>query len=129
MFAIIGAAFYAAYSVVLKGKGQGVDMVLLFALVGPINFALFFIGIPILSLIGVEPWEMPNGLEVGFLIVNALFGTVLSDMLWALSVQCLNPTLCTVGLTLTIPLAIFADILIFNLEFSYFYIIGTILVV
>jgi hypothetical protein len=47
----------------------------------------------IVNYAGIEPFQLPNGIEAGFLIVNALIGTVLSDVLWALSVLALNPTL------------------------------------
>jgi solute carrier family 35 protein F5 len=129
MFAVVGAVFYAGYSVVLKWKGEGVDTVLLFGTVGVCNFAIFFIGIVILNYAGIETFELPSGVEAAFLICNALFGTVLSDVLWALSVIALNPTLCTVGLSLTIPISIIADVVLYNLVFSYYYILGALLVI
>ena len=83
----------------------------------------------ILNYTGVEVFEIPTGIEAGFILINAVFGTVLSDVLWAMSVMYLNPTLCSVALSLTIPLAVVADVVLYDLEFNYYYIIGACLVI
>ena len=63
------------------------------------------------------------------LAINSIVGTMLSDLLWALSIQLLNPTLCTVGLSLTIPLSILVDMMLHHLQYSLVYWIGTSLIV
>ena len=129
IFAIVGAIFYASYSVLLKAKGEDLDMIVLFGFTGVTNIVMFLAGIIILNYTGVEVFEIPNGIEAGFIIINAVFGTVLSDVLWAMSVLYLNPTLCSVALSLTIPLAVIADVVLYDLEFNYYYIIGAVLVI
>ncbi|CAJ1358793.1 unnamed protein product [Effrenium voratum] len=47
----------------------------------------------------------------GLLIFNGLFDNVLSQFAWAKAVQWTSPTTATVGLSLTIPLSVVADIL------------------
>ena len=113
--AVVGAMFYAAYSVFLKWKGRDIDMIVLYGFVGVINVFMFFAGIIILNYAGIEVFWLPTGIEAGFLVINAIFGTFISDFLWALSVMYLNPTLCTVGLSLTIPFSIIADIILYNM--------------
>lgn len=45
----------------------------------------------------------------GFIFLSGFFDDVISDYLWARSVLLTSPTVATVGLTLTIPMAIFID--------------------
>lgn len=115
MFAVVGAIFYAGYSVVLKWKGEDIDMVVLFGFTGVLNICIFFIGIVILNYVGIEMFELPTAIAAAFLVGNALLGTVLSDTLWAVSVVYLNPTLCAVGLSLTIPLSIVSDVIMYGM--------------
>jgi solute carrier family 35 protein F5 len=42
----------------------------------------------------------------GFVMLNALFDDVIADYLWARSVLLTSPTVATVGLSMTIPMAI-----------------------
>ena len=44
-------------------------MVVLFGFVGVINICVFFVGIVILNYAGVEEFELPTGIEAGFLIL------------------------------------------------------------
>jgi solute carrier family 35 protein F5 len=45
----------------------------------------------------------------GFVCLSAVFDDVVADYLWARSVLLTSPTVATVGLSLTIPLAILTD--------------------
>ena len=47
----------------------------------------------------------------GFIFISGFFDDVISDYLWARSILLTSPTVATVGLTLTIPMAIFVDFL------------------
>ena len=46
---------------------------------------------------------------LGFIVLNGLADNVLSDYLWARSIVLTSPTVATVGLSLTIPLAFLSD--------------------
>ncbi|CAG9315870.1 unnamed protein product [Blepharisma stoltei] len=129
LFALFGAIVYATYSVFIKAKASNVDMVIFFGCVGAINVFLLFPGFIILNFSGIEPFEFPSATTLGLLFLNALFGTVLSDMLWALSVRLLNPALCTVGLSLTIPLSMVVDTMLHQFTYSAVYILGALLIV
>ena len=127
--ALGGAAAYAIYSVLLKKLANDVDMVLFFGFVGVINIVMFLPGFLIVNYSGLEPFAWPDPLALLCLILNAFFGTFVSDMLWALSVKCLNPALCTVGLSLTIPLSLIVDAVLYGMTFAVGYLMGAMLVV
>ena len=129
ILALGGAAAYAVYSVLLKKLANDVDMVLFFGFVGLINIVMFLPGFLIVNYSGLEPFEWPDPLALLCLILNAFFGTFVSDMLWALSVKCLNPALCTVGLSLTIPLSLVIDAVLYGMTFAVGYLMGALLVV
>eukprot|EP00656_Telonema_subtile_P005160 TRINITY_DN12345_c0_g1_i6.p3 TRINITY_DN12345_c0_g1~~TRINITY_DN12345_c0_g1_i6.p3 ORF type:complete len:140 (-),score=33.14 TRINITY_DN12345_c0_g1_i6:159-578(-) len=58
------------------------------------------------------------------LLLNGLVGTVLSDLLWAHSVRLLGPVIPSVGLGLTIPLAMLAQVALGERVFSFWYTLG-----
>ena len=127
--ALGGAVAYSIYSVLLKKLASDVDMVLFFGFVGAINIVLFLPGFLIVNYSGLEPFAWPDSLALLCLILNAFFGTFISDMLWALSVKCLNPALCTVGLSLTIPLSLIVDAVLYHMTFAVGYLMGALLVI
>lgn len=96
--------------------------------VGAINLFLFFPGILIWNYTGLEKFEAPSNIELAILFCNALVGTMISDLLWAYSVRLLNPALCTMGLSLTIPLAMVVDIFLHGTYYGPIYITGTLLI-
>ncbi len=65
----------------------------------------------------------------GALFVEGLFDNVLADYLWARSVVLTSPTVATVGLSITIPLAIVTDFLVIGIVPSFIVILGALLVV
>jgi solute carrier family 35 protein F5 len=80
------------------------------------------------SVIGWENLSFPTGNVLGFLTLNGLAGTVLSDYLWLFSILLLSPVISTVGLSLSIPVAMIADMLIKGATFPPLYILGSVLV-
>ena len=71
---------------------------------------------------------MPSWTVMGYLVLNGLIGTVLSDYLWMLSVLLTSPVVATLGLSLTIPGSMLADFVIHQSRFSWLYVLGSILV-
>ena len=87
---------------------------------------LFFI----LSWTQLEKFELPpTGKVWGFLIGNALLGTALSEVLWVGAMWLTTPLTATVGLSLTIPLAMLGDSIIRGLSLSGLFIVGSMLVI
>lgn len=131
MLALLGAVFYGAYSIVLKlriGDESRVDMSLFFGYVGLFNVVLLWPAFPLLSLIGIEPFEIPHGKVWPMIIVNALIGTFLSDYLWLLALLLTSPLVVTLGLSLTIPFALIGDVLYKHVHLSALYYFGAVLV-
>jgi solute carrier family 35 protein F5 len=127
--ALFGAFMYALYCIFISVKSEQVYLVHMFACVGVLNFVFLMPMFLVLNYSGVEKFEFPPGEVLGFLFLNALFGTVLSDVIWAFSVKYLNPALSTLGITLTIPLSMVVDSVLHGFVYSGLYISGAILVV
>ncbi|KAJ7235901.1 hypothetical protein B0H12DRAFT_1141032 [Mycena haematopus] len=112
--ALISALFYALYVILLKVRMRSesrVDMQLFFGFVGLFNIlACWPIGI-FLHLIGVETLELPKGGAVAALFINMGI-TLSSDYLYVLAMLKTTPLVVTVGLSLTIPLAVLGDFIL-----------------
>jgi len=87
---------------------------------------------PLFLLFHYTSWEsfiIPKGRVLASLFINALLGTVLSNYLWLWSMLLTTPLLATIGLSLTIPLAMIADTILHHKSFTVLYIIGVLLVI
>ena len=93
-------------------------------MVGVVNLLCLWPFFFVLHASGIETFELPTGQTLGALLLNALIGTALSDVLWALSVVLTNPVVATVGLSLTIPVAMLADLMLGNAQFRVLYLLG-----
>ncbi|EGN96861.1 hypothetical protein SERLA73DRAFT_185071 [Serpula lacrymans var. lacrymans S7.3] len=110
--ALLSAIFYALYVIFLKVQIQEesrIDMQLFFGFVGLFNvFCCWPLGF-ILHWTGLENFELPSGEKVIAAIVINMFITLSSDFLYVLSMLKTSPLVVTVGLSLTIPLAVVGD--------------------
>ena len=103
-------------------------MPLFFGLVGLFNvFVMWPLGV-FLALTGIETPESPDGTTLMFLTVNALVGTVLSDLLWAESIVLTTALVGTIGLSLTIPVALVSDAVLHGATYTGAYFAGSSLV-
>lgn len=66
---------------------------------------------------------------IGIMICNGLVDNVLSDYLWAKAVLYTTPTVATVGLSITIPMALLTDFWLHGTIPSLFAVIGSLLVI
>ncbi|KAF9354853.1 hypothetical protein BGX26_007265 [Mortierella sp. AD094] len=112
--ALMSALFYGCYTVLLKVRIQNesrVNMSLFFGFVGLFNLVLLWPMFGVLHWTGVEPFELPKDSKVIWMIgINAIVGTFVSDYLWLLSMLMTSPLVVTLGLSLTIPLALLGDV-------------------
>ncbi|OAQ26677.1 hypothetical protein K457DRAFT_34290 [Linnemannia elongata AG-77] len=112
--ALMSAVFYGCYTVLLKVKIQNesrVNMSLFFGFVGLFNLVLLWPMFGVLHWTGIEPFELPADTKVVWMIgINAIIGTFVSDYLWLLSMLMTSPLVVTLGLSLTIPLALLGDV-------------------
>ena len=65
--------------------------------------------VPILHATGLEDLSPLNAQIGGLLVTKGLLDNVLSDYLWAAAVLLTSPSVATVGMSLTVPLAIVSD--------------------
>lgn len=114
---LFGAVFYAAYTLLIDylfpGGDKSVDMAVVFGLIGVINLVCFFPVIFILDWVGLESWMSQLSFSAFLLLVlNGIFNNVISDYLFARAVLLTTPTLTSVGLSMTIPLAAILEAII-----------------
>ncbi|KZO90098.1 hypothetical protein CALVIDRAFT_523194 [Calocera viscosa TUFC12733] len=112
MLALLSALFYACYVLFLKIRAQHesrLNAQLFFGFVGLFNtLGLWPIAL-ILHFTGVEPFAIPHGgMAWGALGLN-MFITLSSDYLYVLAMMKTTPLVVTIGLSLTIPLAVLGD--------------------
>jgi len=96
--------------------------------VGIFNCLMLWPFMILLHYTGIESFEFPPAKVLIYLVVNGLIGTVLSDLLWSYAIFFTSPTVATVGLSLTIPLAIIVELFLNKRTFSIFYLLGSALV-
>eukprot|EP00603_Paraphysomonas_imperforata_P011694 CAMPEP_0114461398 /NCGR_PEP_ID=MMETSP0104-20121206/6254_1 /TAXON_ID=37642 ORGANISM="Paraphysomonas imperforata, Strain PA2" /NCGR_SAMPLE_ID=MMETSP0104 /ASSEMBLY_ACC=CAM_ASM_000202 /LENGTH=451 /DNA_ID=CAMNT_0001634167 /DNA_START=49 /DNA_END=1404 /DNA_ORIENTATION=+ len=121
LVALGAAAFYGLYTTTIRvqvpeeeGAQDAVSMQLLFGYIGALTAVglspcLFF-----LSVFHLGNLAELTGEVFGFLVLGSIFNNVISDYLWARSVVLTSPTIATVGLSITIPLAILSDFVFFG---------------
>ncbi|KAJ7786436.1 ribosome biogenesis protein SLX9-domain-containing protein [Mycena metata] len=105
--ALVSAVFYAS---ACRSESR-VDMQLFFGFVGLFNIlSCWPIGI-FLHIIGVETFELPHRSAFAALAINMAI-TLSSDYLYVLAMLKTTPLVVTVGLSLTIPLAVIGDFIL-----------------
>jgi hypothetical protein len=70
-----------------------------------------------------------SGKVVGFITLNGFADTVLADYFWARAVILTSPTVATIGMSVTIPIAILTDYIIKGASTTWISILGALLVV
>ncbi len=132
LLSLISAFLYGCYIVLLKVKipdENRVHMPMFFGFLGLLNFVFLLPLFFFLNWTGIEVWVLPDHKTLEFLFLNAFVGTVLSDYLWLWSVLLTSPLVATVGLSLTIPLAMLSDVLMGKVsKYTISYIFGCLLV-
>ncbi|KAI8871482.1 hypothetical protein GQ42DRAFT_174523 [Ramicandelaber brevisporus] len=131
--ALLGAVLYAAYTTLLKvrvGDERRINTPLFLGMVGVFNTVFLWLWLALMHYTGIEPFEWPPSAHIwGMIIVNALIGTFLSDLCWMLAMLMTSPLVTTLGLSLTIPLALFGDVVFKHAILPPSYWVGSFLVV
>eukprot|EP00758_Cryptobia_borreli_P014631 Tbor_TRINITY_DN5939_c0_g1::TRINITY_DN5939_c0_g1_i5::g.18729::m.18729/K15289/SLC35F5; solute carrier family 35, member F5 len=132
VLALVSAMFYACYITVLKWAlpdDNRFRVGMVFGFVGLWNIVLMWPGIVLLHCTGIEIFELPSPMVFLALAANSAIGTNLSDVMLAKSVLLTSPLVATLGLSLTIPIAMLADSIMKSKEYSPLYILGALLVI
>ncbi|KAG1048596.1 hypothetical protein G6F43_009023 [Rhizopus delemar] len=113
ILALCGALFYGCYTNLLKlkiGDESRINMPLFFGFVGVFNMLFMWPFFFVLNYFELEKFELPFSSSILIMILlNAFIGTFLSDYLWLLAMLMTSPLVVTLGVSLTIPLAIAGD--------------------
>lgn len=115
--ALGSALLYGLYTILMKkriGNEDRVDMCLFFGFVGLFNIFLLLPGFPILHAIDVEKFALPPTKRIFIIVVVNSVTSLISDFCWAYAMLLTSPLIVTVGLSLTIPLSLFGQMLVNN---------------
>ncbi|KAI5816309.1 hypothetical protein BZA77DRAFT_62499 [Pyronema omphalodes] len=125
--ALLSAFSYATYITLLKlriGSESRINMQLFFGFVGLFNVLFLWPLLIILHFTGIEPFELPPESRVwAIILVNASI-TLTSDFCWAYAMLLTTPLIVTVGLSLTIPLSLMGQMLLYGTEMGMGYWLG-----
>lgn len=136
LLALAGALIYGIYTILLKQKitipnshkERNLNTHLFFGFVGLICFLGLWPILIILHFTGVEEFELPPTLLMTeLLIINAGI-TFISDFCWCNAVLLTSPLTVTVGLSMTIPLAMIGDWVFKGFQLNLVYIFGAVIV-
>ncbi|KAL5518872.1 hypothetical protein ACEPAH_555 [Sanghuangporus vaninii] len=110
--ALLGAIFYALYVILLKVRikeESRIDMQLFFGFVGIFNVLMLWPIALVLHFTGAETISAPASKRIWIGVLLNMFITLSSDYIYVLAMLKTTPLLVTIGLSLTIPLAIVGD--------------------
>ncbi|PIK52610.1 putative solute carrier family 35 member F5 [Apostichopus japonicus] len=119
--------FYAIYLVMLRRKVDNedkLDIPMFFGFVGLFNFILIWPGIFVLHYSSFETFEFPSWKVWVYLVLNGLFGTVLSEVLWLWGCFLTSSLIGTLSLSLTIPLTVLVEIYYSDMSYNLLFFIG-----
>ncbi|CCC71578.1 hypothetical protein NCAS_0H02680 [Naumovozyma castellii] len=131
LLALGGALFYGIYSTLLKRKVKDesrMNMKLFFGFVGLFTLIFLWPTILFLHYQGWETFELPTSPRVILIVMVNCIITFVSDFCWAKAMLLTTPLTVTVGLSMTIPLAMFGDFVFKHKSMSLLYSVGAILI-
>lgn len=134
--ALAGALIYGIYTILLKlstmiknsSLERNLNTHLFFALVGLSCLLFLWPIIILLHFTGAEIFALPNTRHILVLLLINILITFISDFCWCKAVILTSPLTVTVGLSLTIPLAMVGDWVIKGFKVNWIYVTGAAIV-
>lgn len=112
MLALLSAFLYSLYVMLLKtriGSEDRISMPLMFGIVGAINILCLWPILPLLHYSRIETFSLPPSPSIWAGILVNMGITFVSDFIYLLAMLKSSPLITTLGLSLTIPLAVVID--------------------
>lgn len=131
-FSICSAIAYASFTVLLKkraGPNGALNMPMLLGFIGLIVLLSEWPVIIIFDKAGFEQFQLPSPRIFGLLLGNAIIGSVLPTLLYALVIVLTTPLIAALSISLMVPMSIFWDLMAGKKKFSYPYFAGAVLVI
>lgn len=134
--ALAGALVYGIYTILLKlstmvknsSLERNLNTHLFFAVVGLSCLLFFWPIIILLHFTGTEIFALPKTKHILVLLLINILITFISDFCWCKAVILTSPLTVTVGLSLTIPLAMVGDWVIKGFKVNWIYVTGAAIV-
>jgi drug/metabolite transporter (DMT)-like permease len=132
IYLILGALFYSFYSIYLKYSYKKhrhqFDMMEVFGYLGLYNLLLIPFLLLLLNVLSIEIIKFPEPMTILYIFLNAVVAGIISDLCQSYCITLLAVHIVSFGLTLSIPLSFFYDMLLKTMDFNLFYLFGTILI-
>jgi len=128
----MGAFVYSVYLVTLKhqvGNEENLNIAMFYGFVGVFNMVLIGPGLYLFHALGWEKFELPQLETFGYIAVNGLVGTVLSEFLWLWGCFLTSSLAATLSLSMTTPLSMLTDAVFRHQHFSWHLYVGSVSVV
>lgn len=131
ILALSGALLYGVYSTLLKRKVRDesrVNMKIFFGFVGLFTLIFLWPSMILLHYMGWETFELPSTPRVITIVITNCLITFISDFCWANAMLLTSPLTVTVGLSVTIPFAMFGDFILKRKPMTLLYLLGAVLI-
>jgi solute carrier family 35 protein F5 len=115
LICLTAAVFYALYTTSIAHflpSSESDTVMLFFGYIGCLGLVILSPVVVIFDLAGVEHIAMISSGALALIAIKGLFDNVLSDALWTVALKWTSPTVATVGLSLTIPFSIVAELFV-----------------
>ncbi|KRY75561.1 Solute carrier family 35 member F5 [Trichinella pseudospiralis] len=130
VWAIFGSIGYSTYVVLLRHQvdcEEKLEIPMFFGFVGVFCLLTLWPALFLFDYLGIESLHpMPNSSQWRYIILNGLFGTVLSEYMWLWGCFLTSSLIATLSLCLVIPMTLLVDHILWKTEFSIALYIGTI---
>lgn len=130
--ALLASAGYGVYTTMIRYKVPDEETISMQVLLGYIGVMNALILLPVLIILIIGKWGNVNqltGEAFGFIALNGFTDTVAADYFWARAVVLTSPTVATIGMSITIPIALLTDFFINGISPTAISMVGSLTVI